>query len=76
MVPVVSVITGITFVFTFLVRPLSIVGLLQFRIFSHSFLITFLSPEIVATYKQVHFSLSHFMMSELLLGMVLLVCVC
>ena len=76
MVPVVSVITGITFGFTFLVRPLSIVRLSQFRIFSDSFLITFLSSDIVATYKQVHFSLSRFMMSELLLGMVLSVCAC
>jgi hypothetical protein len=49
---------------------------LQVRIFSDSFLITFLSPEIVATDKQVHFSSSRFMISELLLGMVLLVCAC
>lgn len=76
MAPVVFVVTGITFVYTFLVRPAYIVRLLQFRIFSDSFLITFLSPEIVETYKQVNFSLSRFMMSELLLGMVLLVCAC
>ena len=74
MVPVVSIITGITFVFTFLVRPVSIVRPLRFGIFSNSLLFTFLSPEVVATDKQVHSSLSRFMSSELLLGMVLLVC--
>jgi len=45
-VPVAPVITGITFVFTFHVRCISIVRSLYFRIFSASFLITFLSPEI------------------------------
>jgi hypothetical protein len=62
--------------FTFLVCPVSIVRHLHFGIFSDSLLITFLSPEIVATDKQVHSSLSRFMISELLLGMVLLVCAC
>jgi len=48
-----------------------------FRIFSASYLITFLSPEI-ATSINVHvpFSLSRIMMSGLLLGTVLSVCTC
>ena len=61
MVPVAPFITGITFVFTFHMRCFSIVRSLYvyFKIFSASFLITFLSPEI-ATYinMQVPFSLS------------------
>jgi len=44
-VPVAPIITGITFVFTFHMRCISIVRSLCFRIFSASFLITFLSPE-------------------------------
>ena len=44
-VPVAPVITGITFVFTFHMRCISIVRSLYFRVFSASFLITFLSPE-------------------------------
>ena len=75
MFPDVSAITGISFVFTFLVRPVSIVRHLHFGIFSDSLLITFLPPEIVAIDKQVHSS-SRFMISDLLLGMVLLVCAC
>ena len=46
MVPVAPIITGITFVFTFYMRCISIVRSLYFRIFSASFLITFLSPGI------------------------------
>ena len=42
-VPVAPIITGITFVFTFHMRCISIVRSLCFRIFSASFLITFLS---------------------------------
>ena len=45
-VPVVPIMTGITFVFTFHMRCIYIVRPLYFRIFSASFLITFLSPEI------------------------------
>ena len=45
-VPVAPIITGITFVSTFHMRCISIVNSLYFRIFSASFLITFLSPEI------------------------------
>src|SRR5215475_1982996 len=75
MVPVAPIITGITFVFTFHMLCISIVKSLNFRIFSASFLITFLSPEI-ATFINVHvlFSLSRIIMSSLLLGMVLSVC--
>ena len=51
-VPVAPVITGITYVFTFHMRCISIVRSLYFRIFSASFLITFLSPEI-ATYINI-----------------------
>ena len=77
MVPVAPIITGITFVFTFHMRCISIVRSLYFRIFSASFLITFLSPEI-ATSTTIHvlFSLSRIIMSGLLLGMVLSVCTC
>ena len=58
-VPVAPIITGITFVFTFHMRCISIIRSLYFRIFSVSFLITFLSPEI-ATSINIHvlFSLS------------------
>ena len=58
-VPVAPIITGITFVFTFHMRCISIVRSLCFRIYSASFLITFLSPEI-ATSINIHvpFSLS------------------
>ena len=45
-VPVTTIINGITFVFTFHMRCISIVRSLYFRIFSAYFLITFLSPEI------------------------------
>ena len=76
-VPVTPIITGITFVFTFHMRYISIVRSLYFRIFSASFLITFLSPEI-ATSINIHvpFSLSRIIMSGLLLGIVLSVCAC
>ena len=45
-VPVAPIIMGITIVFTFNMRFISIVRSLYFRIFSSSFLITFLSPGI------------------------------
>ena len=48
-VPVAPIITGITFVFTFHLRCISIVRSFYFRIFSASFLITFLSPEIATS---------------------------
>jgi len=77
MVPVAPIITGITFVFTFHMRCISIVRSLYFRIFSASFLITFLSPEI-ATSINIHvlFSLSWIMMSGLLLRTVLSIWTC
>jgi hypothetical protein len=77
MVPVAPVITGITFVFTFHMRCIYIVRSLYFKIFSASFLITFLCPGI-ATSIDIHilFSLSRIMMSGLLLGMVLSVYTC
>ena len=72
MIPVAPIITGITFVSTFYMRFISNVRSLYFRIFSATFLITFLSPEF-ATSINIHvlFSLSRIIMSGLLLGMVL-----
>ena len=49
MVPVAPIITGITLVFTFHMHYISIVRSLYFKIFSASFLITFLSPGIAAS---------------------------
>jgi hypothetical protein len=45
MVPVAPIFTGITFFFTFHIHCISIVRSLYFKIFSASFLFTFLSPE-------------------------------
>ena len=74
-VPDTPIITGITFVFTFHMHYISIVRSLYFRIFSASFLITLLSPD-VATSINIHvsFSLSRIILSGLLLGIVLSVC--
>jgi hypothetical protein len=71
-VPVASIITGITFVFTFHMCCIYIVTPLYFRIFSASFFIRILSPEI-ATSLSIHvpFSLSWIMISELSVGVVL-----
>ena len=70
-VPVAPIITGINFVFTFHMHCVSIVRSLYFRVFSASFLITFLSPEIATSINtHVPFSLS-WIMSGLLLGIVL-----
>ena len=76
-VPVAPITTGITFVFTFHMRCISIERSSYFRIFPASFLITFLSPEI-ATSINIHvpFSLSRIIMSGLLLVIVLSVCTC
>ena len=76
-VPVAPIITGITFVFTFHMRCISAIRSLYFKIFSASFLITFVSREI-ATYinRLVPFSLSRIIMSGLLLGIVLSGCTC
>ena len=72
----VAPINGITFVFTLHMRCISIVRYLYFRIFSASFLITFLSPEIATSINiHVSFSLSRIIMSGLLLGIVLSVCI-
>jgi hypothetical protein len=64
LVPVAPIITGITCVFTFHMRCVSIIRSLYFRIFSAYFFITFLSPGI-ATSISIHvpFSLSRIMMS-------------
>jgi len=72
MVPVAPINTSITFVFTFHMRCISIVRSWYFRIFSASFLVEFLSPEI-ATYINIHvlFSLSRIATSGMLLRMVL-----
>ena len=78
-VPVAPIITGITLVFTLHMCCISIVRSLYFRLFSSSFLITFLSPEIATSINlRVHvpFSLSRIIMSGLLLGIVLSVCIC
>ena len=64
MVPVAPIITGITLVFTFHMRCVSIVRSLYFKIFSASFLITFLSPGIATSINMhVRFSLSRIIMS-------------
>ena len=76
-VPVARIVTGITFVFTFHMRYISVVRSLYFIIFSVSFLITFLSPEIAKSINiHVPFSLSRIIMSGLLLGIVLSICIC
>ena len=73
-VPVATIITGITFVFTFHMRCIYIVKSLDFKIFSASFLITFMSPEITSSINiHVPFSLSRIKISGLLLG---IVCTC
>ena len=76
-VPVAPLITGIAFVLTFHMRRISIVRSLYFRIFSASFLFIFLRPEI-ATFINIYvpFSLTRIIMSGLLLGIVLSVCIC
>src|SRR5215469_16342748 len=77
MVPVAPITTGITFAFTFHMRCISIVRSLYFKIFSASFLITLLSPEIATSINlHVPISLSRIIMSGLLLGIVLSVCTC
>jgi len=66
-VPVPPVITGITFVFTFHMRCISIVRSSYFSIFSAYFFITFLSPEILSSINiHVPFTLSRIIMSGLL----------
>ena len=65
------IITGITFVFRFHVRCISIVSYVYFRIFSASFLITFVSAIATSSNTHVPFSLSRIMMSGLLLGLLI-----
>ena len=74
MVPVAPIITGIILVFTFHMRCISIVRSLYFKIFSASFLITFLSPGI-ATSINVHvlFSLSRIIMSGLFITIIIII---
>ena len=70
--PIVVVVTGISFVITFLTRPLSIVKSLYFRI-----LFKFLAPKIPSSITiHVPFLSSPIIMSGLLLGMFLSVCTC
>src|SRR5215469_15348361 len=77
MVPVAPITTGITLALTFHIRCISIMRSLYFKIFSASFLITFLSPEIATSINMhVPMSLSWIIMSGLLLGIVLSVCTC
>ena len=76
-VPVAPIITGIAFVFTFHMLSISVVRSLYFLIFSASFLITYLSPEIATSFNiHVPFSLSRIIKSVFLLGIVLSVCIC
>ena len=73
--PVARIMTGITFTFTFHMYWISIIRYLYIRIFSTSFLITFLSPEIATSINtHVPFPLSWIMMYVLLLWIVLSVC--
>jgi hypothetical protein len=73
MVPVAAIVTGMSFVFTFHLRCISVVSFfLYFKIFSTFFFITFLSTEIaVPINNYVHFSLSKIMRSDSLLRLVL-----
>ena len=76
-VPVAPIITGIAVVCTFHIPSISIVKSLYFKIFSASFSISFLSPEIATSIStHVLCSVSRIIMSGLLLGMVLSVCPC
>ena len=73
MVPVAPVTTGIAFAFTFHMHCIYIMRSLYFKMFSASFLITFLSPGIPACINMhVPCLLSWIMMSGLLSGVVLL----
>ena len=75
--PLARGITGVTFVCTFHLHCISTVRSLYFWIFSASFLITFLSPEIVISINiHVPFSVSWIMLFRLLLGMVPFICTC
>jgi len=58
-VPIAPTITGITFVFTFHMHCISVVRSLYFKIFSASFLITFLSPEILLLLSDKNYLNNH-----------------
>jgi len=75
--PTAPISTGITCALTFHMRRIYIIWSLYFKIFSASFLITFLSPEI-ATYINIHVPCLFLwiMMSSLMLGIVILVHTC
>jgi hypothetical protein len=76
-VPVAPIITGITSVFTFHMRCISIVSSLYFRIYSVYVFTSFMSPKTAASINiRVHFSLSLITISGLLFGKVLSVCIC
>ena len=70
------IITSIALAFKFHVRWICVMRSLYFKIFSASFLITFLSPGIAASNMHVPFLLWWIMISGLLLGIVLLVHTC
>jgi len=70
-IPVTTIITGITSVFTVHMRSISTVQSLYFSIFSAPLLTTFLSPQITSS---VPFSSSHITLSSLLLATVLSIC--
>jgi hypothetical protein len=77
MVPVASIITGITFTFTFHMRWISVTRSLHSKIFSVSYLITFLCPGIATSINMnVPFLLTRIVMSGFLLGIVLSVHTC
>ena len=76
MVPVAPIITGITFAFTIHISWIYIVRSLQFKIFSASFLIKFLTQRIATSFNvHVPFFFT-IMISGLLLGIVPLVRTC
>ena len=77
MFPVAPIIAGITLAFAFHMRWISVMKSLYFKIFSASFLITFLPPGTATTInKHVPCLLSRNMMPGLLLGKVLSVRTC
>ena len=77
MVPVAPIITGITFAFTIHISWIYIMRSLYFKIFSASFLITFLSPGTAASITMhIPFLLSWIMIPGLLLEIVLSVRTC
>ena len=73
MVPVAPTITGITFVLTFQMHCIYIVWSLHFKLFSTSFIVTFLSAQI-ATSINIHvpFSISR-IMCGFLLGIIIII---